>query len=199
MRTYWISAIILLTAIPVKAASCSVDVFVIMGSPLPDKLYPNPLPQVESMFREIGVDVRLRTGRPGQNHRDRCGDPILIKLDESDGYKGTSDALAYSTPYQQSSVCVHIFLDRITGRGREPAFARNLLSHVMVHEIAHVLEKSGRHSSEGVMKARWSHQDYQNMRWRRLPFAAEDIRNLHESVSQRYAQARSAAVPTTES
>ena len=46
------------------------------------------------------------------------------------------------------------------------------LASVLAHEITHVLEHSMQHSDEGVMKARWTQQDYHRMKSRPLPFAA---------------------------
>ena len=55
----------------------------------------------------------------------------------------------------------------------------------MVHEITHVLERIKRHSEEGVMKARWSPQDYLHMDTDPLPFAADDVRLIREGLSKR--------------
>lgn len=56
-----------------------------------------------------------------------------------------------------------------------------LLAYVMVHEIAHVLERSDHHSSFGVMKAEWTNMDYLEMANRSLGFAEEDVRLLQQS------------------
>ncbi|MCX6629969.1 MAG: hypothetical protein NTW28_20320 [Candidatus Solibacter sp.] len=50
-----------------------------------------------------------------------------------------------------------------------------LTAHVLVHEIAHVLQRIDRHSDSGVMKAHWSQADYEVMARKPLPLAAEDI------------------------
>jgi hypothetical protein len=62
----------------------------------------------------------------------------------------------------------------------------------MVHEITHVLEKTGEHSTEGVMKAHWEHADLEQMKCHPLPFAQKDVELLHLGL------ARLSQTPATE-
>ena len=103
------------------------------------------------MFREIGVNVHIRMGKPARGPNDSCGYPIVIQLEDGTGYQGHEQALAYATPYKESGACIHVFIDRLLVHlnGRL-AFSSGLLAHVMVHEITHVLEPTLRHSGEGV-------------------------------------------------
>ena len=50
-----------------------------------------------------------------------------------------------------------------------------ILGHVLVHEITHVLQGVDRHSEKGMMKARWTPEDYCEMEWKPLEFTPEDI------------------------
>ncbi len=54
-----------------------------------------------------------------------------------------------------------------------------LLAHELVHEITHILQCLDRHSETGVMKARWTADDYCEMRWKPLTFTPEDIQLIH--------------------
>jgi|SRR5271157_1457300 len=47
--------------------------------------------------------------------------------------------------------------------------------NVLAHELTHALEGVARHSSEGLMKAKWSPGDYAGMVYGPLAFAAEDL------------------------
>ncbi len=38
-----------------------------------------------------------------------------------------------------------------------------VLAHVLVHEITHILEGLNEHSQEGIIKARWTFQDYRRI------------------------------------
>jgi hypothetical protein len=119
---------------------------------------------------------------------DTCGDPIVVQLGESTGYRGTPEAQTYATPFKVSGASIYIFLDRLLSRGRSPAFANLLLAHVMVHEIIHVLAQSSRHSKEGVMKARWSHEDYQTMRSHCLALSPADVESVRQGIARRVPQ-----------
>jgi hypothetical protein len=60
-----------------------------------------------------------------------------------------------------------------------------LLAHVLAHEITHVLERTDRHSADGVMKAHWNLLDFTKMVWRPLPFAVEDVELIHRGIASR--------------
>jgi hypothetical protein len=73
-----------------------------------------------------------------------------------------------------------VFYDRIK---QKPA-PGELLAHVMVHEITHILQGISRHSDSGVMKANWSGEDFQRMRYKVLPFAEEDVVLIHRGLAR---------------
>jgi hypothetical protein len=185
MEKFWTILLLFATGLLVKAEGCSVDVYVGTGLAMSDTPLSDSKAQVTKMFWKIGIDLRIRIGEPAHVARDTCGAPIVLQLEESTGYRGGPDALAYAMPYKDFGTCIHVFVDRVTARNRDPAFARVLLAHVMAHEIAHVLECSVRHSEDGVMKARWSRNDYQRMKWRPLSFAPEDVESLRRGVARR--------------
>lgn len=88
------------------------------------------------------------------------------------------NAFAFATPYTGGNVTV--FYNRVQ-RAAGWTDTSVLLAYVMVHEIAHVLERSDHHSSFGVMKAEWTNMDYLEMANRSLGFAEEDVRLLQQS------------------
>jgi hypothetical protein len=65
----------------------------------------------------------------------------------------------------------------------------NLLAHVLVHEITHLIQGINRHSDRGVMKARWDEDDYEQMRSRRLAFTEYDIRLIRLGLEVRSSRA----------
>ena len=85
--------------------------------------------------------------------------------------------------YAQSYEAVHIqvFYDRIKYK---PAPAE-LLAHVMVHEITHILQGISRHSDNGIMKANWSGEEFQRMRYKPLSFTEEDVVLTHRGLEAR--------------
>ena len=64
-----------------------------------------------------------------------------------------------------------------------------IVTHVLVHEIVHILQGASQHSATGIMKAHWSHQDYMEMSWRPLSFSEEDVQLIRFGVAAR-AEAR---------
>jgi hypothetical protein len=69
--------------------------------------------------------------------------------------ESSHSALARAYPYEG----VHIVIDLDAVRRTAPTnCAATLLAHVITHEVAHVLQGIARHSSEGMMKRKWTKQ-----------------------------------------
>jgi hypothetical protein len=85
-------------------------------------------------------------------------------------------ALAYAMPYGRGGVV--LFYDRVIHTVRSDR-APVLLGYVLAHEIVHVLQGIERHSDMGIMKARWSGFDYDDMRRGRLQLTTADISLIH--------------------
>jgi hypothetical protein len=64
----------------------------------------------------------------------------------------------------------------------------NLLAHVLVHEITHILQGISRHSPTGIMKGQWDYDDYFEMSRRPLPFAQKDIDLIYDGLKARRAR-----------
>jgi len=82
------------------------------------------------------------------------------------------DALAYALPYERTHIV--LFYDRVlnsVGANTVPA----LLGHVLAHEIVHILQGVTEHSASGMMKERWTSQDFANMRRGRLRLTQNDL------------------------
>jgi hypothetical protein len=191
MKAYWIIGIMLAAGLQAQPHDCSVDVYLIIAASTPKEMLLDAEVTATTMFREIGVNVHMRMGRPARDPIHACGAPIVVKLEEAVGYHGSPNALAYATPDKESGACIHVFIDRVrlqSGRPL-PAFSSALLAHVMVHEITHVFEKMARHSEEGVMKPVWSSQDYTRMKRHPLPFAPEDVDLIRTGLARRITHA----------
>lgn len=119
------------------------------------------------IFGNIGIHIVWA-------HRTQCGQPsadsivVLVSTGAPPGrFPG---ALGYTRLAERQ---IEVFYDRVE-RIVEAPIVPNLLGHVLAHEIAHVLEGVNRHSAEGLMKAHWDHEDYEQM-YHLLPFAPEDV------------------------
>jgi hypothetical protein len=82
-------------------------------------------------------------------------------------------ALGFALPDAEIGVNAMVFCDRIE-RFRESSKIDlpTLLGHAMAHEIGHVLLGTTEHSTDGIMKARWSHADFQVAGLKVLKFTA---------------------------
>ncbi len=125
-------------------------------------------PLASSMFARIGVRIEWRDSCPVG------AGAVQIRLSHDSPNIRSSEALGFSLPYQGTAV---VFLDRVKALNRDGV--RSILAHVLVHEITHVLEGIDRHSTTGVMKARWNDHDFDEMRQKPLSFAQEDINLIH--------------------
>ena len=140
-----------------------------------------------SMFSGAGVNLIWRGPGAGREQareqaREQEPDPLRVSvvLTSSDPGDESSEVLAEAYPFAGSSRDITVRYDRVhnaagVSRDLEPL----LLAHVLVHEIAHVLQSVNRHSETGIMKARWTSDDYCEMRWKPLTFTPEDVELLH--------------------
>lgn len=138
------------------------------------------------MFADVGVSVRFRTGVPRRPpHANGCrsaANPVIeVRLHAHAPPNRGPRVLAYAIPWERAGTRIHIFYDRIDSI-REGSLTTPLLGHVLAHEIAHVLQRVSRHSSQGVLKARWDERDYSAMAVGPLRFTPEDAGLLHESL-----------------
>jgi hypothetical protein len=186
MRACWILGIAMAAGLSARAEECPVTVYVHSGLSGPNVtvLY-RAKTQAAAMFREIGVTIRWRMGTARPNAADDgCGAPIEVSIEETATARVSAEALACATPYAESGTRIHVFADRVA-RVTEGKLTAVVLSHVLAHEITHVLEQVSRHSADGVMKAHWELSDYRRMELHRLSFAAQDVELIHLGMARR--------------
>lgn len=130
------------------------------------------------MFSQIGVHIQWRSGNPA---RPEAG-AIVVEFVTDVPSTFKPGALAYALPYE--GVHIRILWDRIGGS----SYSREILAHVMVHEITHILQGEARHSAEGIMKANWSMAEMASMREKPLRFTAEDVDLIYRGMDTREAR-----------
>jgi hypothetical protein len=136
---------------------------------------------VTAMFSRIGVQLKwygYRRSCPVQHPK-----AIKIYLVDRVSPDDHPDVLAYSMPFQ--GVQINIFYERVQQRVR-PGFVPGLLAHVIVHEVTHIIEGTDQHSGSGIMKARWSDEDYLQMMRSRLEFTEEDLQLIRSGLASRW-------------
>jgi len=98
----------------------------------------------------------------------------------------TDWALARSFPYETKELRIDVLVDRFRRELRSrPLLAPRLLGHALAHEIAHLLQGVNRHSESGILRARWSESDYEQMQSRLLEFDLADVKLIHLGTESR--------------
>jgi len=143
------------------------------------------------IFAGVGVNIDWRVGQPSRSQRS-LQTPIVVEM-VTGIPRELPGALAFAYPYE--GVHINVFYDRVQ-EATEPQLTPTVLAHVLVHEITHILQGTCRHSDTGVMKARWTHQDYMDMKVKPLSFTEEDVQFIRIGLAKRAnASALIAAVP----
>jgi hypothetical protein len=132
----------------------------------------------QKMFAGIGVETEW----PQRGNDCSKGGDIVITLLYQTPVSKLPGAFAYALPYEGRHIVV--FWDRVL-RKVPSAVAPILLAHVLVHEIAHILQGISRHSKTGIMKAAWGPEDFFQMRTKPLEFTEEDVRLIHRGLAAR--------------
>ena len=131
-------------------------------------------------FAEVGVRIEWRTGRPPATQPER--EPaIVVRLAEDTPADYLPGALAFAKVYEGH---ITVFWDRIESQCRlaPPVL---VLAHVLVHEITHILQGIDRHSESGVMKSRWTPEDYRAMAIKPLRFTPLDVELIQLGLARR--------------
>ena len=141
--------------------------------------------RAQSLANEIfgGVRVKIdwRQGEPSRSQW-RCERAIVVEMIAKTPTQLKPGALAYALPYE--GVHVTVFYDRVRA-ATEPELTPNVLAHVLVHEITHILQGTCRHSDTGIMKARWTHTDYMEMGQKPLSFTEADVQLIRTGMAER--------------
>ncbi len=188
MRTIRIARFALLLCV-VRAAAygsetrLSVAVCLSLQTPDPHLIVTRAQALATRIFGQVDIPLEWSTCQPAGESSPA---PIVVQLVSRPPESLVSDVLGYATPSQRHVV---IFMDGIQKMPDPWA----VLGHVMVHEITHVIQGVPRHSSTGMMKARWSCHELLGMWHKPLPFAAEDLDILYSRLA---AQRESIDPPT---
>lgn len=155
-----------------------VTVYVQNDANVPDQVTNRAEDLASSMLATVDVKLQWRNGELSTSSSQQA---IAIRLSTGTPKTEKPGALAYAKPCE--GVHIVVFWDRIAV-GLIPT---ELLAHVMVHEIAHILEGVSRHSENGIMRAQWTEDDHKMMRKHPLTFASEDVELIHRGLAARNA------------
>ena len=135
------------------------------------------------MFANVGVNLHWQCGSPSKPEANS----IVVEFVDGTPAAFKPGAMAYALPYE--GVHIRVMWDRIQSRQN----SREVLAHVMVHEITHILQGEARHSATGIMKANWSKEDMFAMASKPLSFTDEDVELIFRGMDNREARAAGAS------
>jgi len=170
-----------LAGIPARASEPTVDICLEMG----------PDPIVVGQARAIAAEMFRRAGIATNwyNYHSSCPvrhrKPILIRMSSQGVQKDEGGPVAYAQPFD--GMHIRILYHRVQ-RTVDAGLVPRLLAHVLVHEIAHVVEGTDHHSDSGIMKAHWNEEDYRQMRLAPLRFTEEDLLLIRQGLTARLKQ-----------
>jgi len=141
------------------------------------------------LFQRIGVQLRWQCFEDEPPAQDFSKEILIRFVDSSRREIVHRDALAYARPYAIEGVRVVIFYDRLGPRIANGSLeAGSIMGYVFAHEIAHVLRGVDSHEPEGLMRARWTPQDFHAMEERRMRFTREEGETMRENLEMRFAR-----------
>lgn len=170
-----------------------VTVFVKGGGTVPVSVDQGARSIVTWIYARIGVHLLWRDGE-----FEAGGEPIscvalqVAYLNVVDG-KASRAALAYALPFGGGTAKLIIMYDRVRMVAGEASREQSLLTHVLAHEIGHVLMASDWHSQTGVMKARWDSRDFNDMQRKPLGFTPIDVELILDGLNARRTGARASS------
>ncbi|MCE5310965.1 MAG: metallopeptidase family protein [Acidobacteriales bacterium] len=142
------------------------------------------LQTASDVFAEIGVSVKWRHKRPAEGQAQREGAVAICIAGKTGG--SSQQTLAAARPYEGSAIT--IFYGAMGWASQQPQLARMVFAHVLVHEITHNLQQVSQHSRTGMMKERWTKEDFAAMQWKPLSFEPADVELIHKGLARRAEQ-----------
>lgn len=138
------------------------------------------------IFKKIGVRTNWHTGELREGQRG-----FGIRTAEHAPESASSEALAASQLVGASGVEITIYKDRVQRfLNDHHSLANGAVAYVLTHELAHAMQGVARHSESGILKTRWSPEDFQQMMYHKLAFTPSDVELIHQGIAVRLASRR---------
>jgi len=131
-------------------------------------------------LRFFGIAIQWREGLPEERS-------FVVRIVEFAPRTAGADALA-STNIARGEIAVYDRRVRDSLRRVHPAAGKLALAFVLAHELAHAMQGIAWHSSSGILRARWSNDDFTAMIFNRLAFTSADADLMRRRVLLRWAE-----------
>jgi hypothetical protein len=147
-----------------------------------------PAASGEEIFRRAGVDTHWTTCTPSRND---CGElhegEILLKIVRKPWKTGPQRSSFGAAIVDSHSYLGWVFLDRVEEAARDNGVrAGTVLSHVMAHEVAHLLGL--KHTERGIMRAEYDGAEIHSAETGALEFTDDEAAELRAAAIRRRSQ-----------
>jgi hypothetical protein len=153
------------------------------------------------VFAEAGVNLAWTLGDTGdpQAHEldltaaEYCQSMLPlghlnVRLAPTTPKSVTIPTLGVAYPCSKTGVQASIYVDHVEALAPQiPISVATILGYALVHEIGHLLLRSGAHSTNGLMKASWSKSDWRAAMFYRLQFEADEVARIRQSLAEHVA------------
>ena len=149
-------------------------------------------PMASAIFEKIGVRVNWRDGELRTARADAAQPAFGIRTVEHAPESATPGALASAQLLGSSGPEITVYNDRVRRfLADHPSLTAVAAGYVLAHELAHVMQGIARHSDSGILKARWSREDYKEMTIHKLAFTSSDAVLIHQGLTLRLTEVES--------
>ena len=177
-----VAMMVMAVVIEIGARADDVTVYVNDPSVVPARQLIRAQVLANEIFASVGVKIDWRQYKPSPS-LSRPEGSVFVEMLSNAPRRRMPKAVAFAVPDAGGHITV--FYDRIKEAAQFELTSNPLLAHVLVHEIAHILQGNAKHSDGGIMKATWSQKDIRAMRWRPLPFGEEDVQSIRAGLAER--------------
>jgi hypothetical protein len=166
---------------------------------------------VTEMFRKAGVESRwVASTLLSENEPEKPIDQRSSRLSNiwvnicpplmAESFSLSSDVTGFAPGTERDRTVVDVFYNRVEALYRRQTKARSrginatmtqILAHVIVHEIGHVLLNIPSHSAIGIMRGDWDLKDLSDAAYGYLLFTPQQAGVIREEVSRRAKQQQS--------
>lgn len=160
-----------------------VTIFVKSGGEVPCAVDQGARNAVTWMYARMGIRLEWRNGEFDAGARPAGRVALQIRYSRVGDGKASPAALAYALPFRDGAAELTIFYARVRAMAGEAGRERAVLSHVLAHEIGHILMVSDYHSQSGIMKASWDNRDLNDMQRKPLEFSATDVELIRKGLN----------------
>jgi hypothetical protein len=133
--------------------------------------------ELTRFYADIGVPVEWVNAAGGTDAGARPAMPIILVDREAGVLRHTRDTVLGATMWTVNGTpAVYLFYRRVEAEARRHSVSLALLlACTLAHELGHVLMPDRGHSPDGLMRARWNGDDFDNANRGQLRFNREQI------------------------